>query len=358
MKKSQYVQLIFGGLVALLGIFSVLFVNNINNMFQSIMDMCNVVVKEDELIVHFINVGSGDAIAINFPNGEVALIDTGLVDTATDVMNYIDNNVINENLDRTIDYIFISHCDNDHTGGLKRIVENYNVQTVYRPRQYAGFESAIPFGYEATNDEYADGILAIKHKGIELELVVDNMIIDVGGVELKFFSPLRQYDNSNDYSYYVKMSYGGKSFLFTGDASDSVEREMVRLYNDELKSDYLKVAHHGSKNSTCATFVDCVKPKYAVISVGENRFGHPTEQVLFRLESVGAEILRTDLMGNIVINLSSEMSYTGEYVSMEYGLIWQEICVSIEALNIVFVVKLLIKTIQKHKKIKKLSIKN
>lgn len=358
MKKSQKIKLIVCFLVAVLGIFSFAIEGPINIAIDKMMSNLSIIIKQDNLVVHIINVGEGDAMAVNFPNGQVALIDTGLEETAGDVMEYIDTNVINDQKDKVIDYIFISHCDSDHTGGLTRIINNYDVKNVYRPRQYASFEDPIQCGYEATNQAYTSGISAIIEKDINLNVVVDEMTLDIGGVTLKFFSPYIQYEDSNDYSYFLKMMYKGKSFLFTGDASTTVEEDIMSEHSKELKSDYLKIAHHGSKYSTSAEFVACVQPKYAIISVGNNRYGHPTSIVLTNLQNVGAEVLRTDQNGNMAIKMIDEKLLTDTYYLTGIPLSWGLLCIVLEIVDLIVVIKFVPIAIENRRKTKKLTTKN
>lgn len=357
MKKSQKIRLIVCLLVAVLGIFSFAIESSINIAIDKMMSYLSIVVKQDNLVVHIIDVGEGDAMAVNFPNGQVALIDTGLEDTADVVMEYIDTKVINDQKDKVIDYIFLSHCDSDHAGGLTRILNNYDVQKVYRPRQYASFETPIEYGYEATNQAYTSGIATIIEKDISLNVVVDEMKLDIGGVVLKFFSPLIQYKDSNDYSYFLKMTYNEKSFLFTGDASATVEEDIMTEHAQELKSDYLKIAHHGSKYSTSADFVACVQPKYAVISVGNNRYGHPTSVVINNLTGVGAQIFRTDQNGSMAIKMLDEDMLTDVYYLTGIPLSWGLLCIILEVFDLIIVAKFVPIAIQNRRKIKKMTTK-
>lgn len=358
MKKSQYVKLIICTLVAVLGIFSFVIETLLDDALINIFDNFGVAPKKDNLIVHFIDVGEGDAMAINFPNGQVALVDTGNIDTASDVMMYIDNYVINNKNDRVIDYIFITHCDSDHTGGLKRIVNNYDVKNVFRPRQYTNLESTIDYGYESSVESYVEGISAVKQKDCNLTVAVDGMQFSVGGVTIQLFSPLVQFEDSNDYSYFIKMTYKQKSILFTGDASSEVEELIMAGHYKELKSDYLKVAHHGSAYSTCANFVKCVSPKFAIISVGINRFGHPTETVLEKLENVGAQVFRTDIMGNICIDITQGLEQENQYATINICTQWGFWCVIIEFVNTLLVAKIVSKQLIGHIKSKKIKTKN
>ena len=124
--------------------------------------------------------------------------------------------------------------------------------------------------------------------------------------------------DGNQSSQIIKVKYKDKSFLFMADADKEVEAYLIDKYSKELSCDVLKVAHHGSKTSTGEDFLKVVSPKYSVISVGVNNYGHPNEEVLKRLKSANSEILRTDKLGNIMFVLGS--GYKLDYLNGDYNI--------------------------------------
>ena len=131
---------------------------------------------------------------------------------------------------------------------------------------------------------------------------------------LNFISPTKEYSNRNDNSLVLKVIYGEISFLFTGDISEMVEEDLLNS-DIELKSDVLKVAHHGSKTSSDLDFLKTVSPDYAVISVGaDNSYNHPNGAIITRLESLDAEVYRTDNNGSITFYIEDgELKPLTEY---------------------------------------------
>ncbi|GAW92764.1 hydrolase [Calderihabitans maritimus] len=153
-----------------------------------------------------------------------------------------------------------------------------------------------------TTKTFEDLLLAIKGKGLKVTQAKAGVKLDVGpGIEAVMLAPNNSsYDDLNNYSAVLKITYGSTSFLFTGDAEAESESEMLRTGYD-LKADVLKVGHHGSSSSTTQAFLKAVSPKYAVISVGkDNKYGHPHTETLAKLAEAGIQVFRTDLQGTIV----------------------------------------------------------
>ncbi len=240
----------------------------------------------DNLIVHFLDVGQADSILIQLPNGEISLIDGGNRDDSNLVVSYIKNQGID-----TIDYLVATHPHEDHIGGLAEVVKSFKIGKVYMPRVAANTKT------------YENLLLAIKDKGLKItqakagvEIIADNTL------RFTILAPAsEEYGELNEYSAVAKLSFKDVSFLFTGDAEKLSEKEMLDSGFD-LNSNVLKVGHHGGRSSSTKDFINSVNPDYAVISVGKgNDYGHPHEEALKRLEERNAEILRTDVHGNIVM---------------------------------------------------------
>ena len=192
---------------------------------------------------------------------------------------------------KKLDYIIATHEDADHIGSLDAVVRDFEVGKVYMPKLPA----------DKTTNTFQDFALAVKSKGLKFDQAKAGISLDLGNnIGATFVGPVKDiYTEGNDYSAVLKLTYRSTSFLFTGDAESASENDMIASGQD-LKSTVLKVGHHGSHFSTSEAFLNKVAPKYAVISVGQNSYGHPTAEVLTRLSQHGIQILRTDQTGTIV----------------------------------------------------------
>ena len=242
---------------------------------------------ENEMKVHFIDVGQGDCIFIELPNDETMLIDAGEYDEVDGAVTYIHSQGYD-----TIDYVIATHPHSDHIGGMKTIFDNFDVKNAYLSPAISTTKT-----YERMLDaiENSDAKAHKAFAGTEI-ISEDNLSAIV--VAPATDNPDDYTENLNDSSVILKITYGETSFLFTGDA-EKAEEDAIRT---NIKCDVLKIGHHGSRTSTSANFLKKVEPKYAIISVGEgNEYGHPTEEVLKRLEERNIEVYRTDLKGTIVV---------------------------------------------------------
>lgn len=279
-----------------------LFAPVLNPAINSLLLNCDVISAKDSLIVHYVSVGQGDAMAINLPDGKIMLIDMGTVEHSVTFTNYIDDYVLSRNHDKVLDYVVLTHADNDHTGGALRILQNYSIGTLYIPN------------IDGEASEYYNAKDYWESKSINTQYHTDGTVIKNNDYKIEFFGPLSE-DNTNDNCPIIKISYLGYSFLFTGDISSEVEEEFITTYGNILDCDVLKVAHHGSKYSTSINFLNTVTPSYAVISCGVNSYGHPTDTVLNNLDAVDSSVLRTDLDGNIAFVVND---YGLNYLTNEY----------------------------------------
>lgn len=269
----------------------------------------------NETEIHFIDVGQGDAIAIKFANNEVMLIDSGVETNKDKLFNYLDNMVL---FDKTIDYLVLTHIDNDHSGNVIDILNTYNVKNFYRPK----ITSKTEYILSTNSNEIFDEIVYIaKSKNINMIYNEVGVTLDIGLSKLTWLSPiavnLNDNIDSNEYSPVIRLDYRGFSALFTGDISSETEEILVDTYtNNELDVDILKVAHHGSAYSTCEEFLHATSPKYACISVGVNTYGHPANKLLQRIldydtnygTSLYNNIYTTISSGNIIMSLSEDIS--------------------------------------------------
>ena len=241
-------------------------------------------INPNEMKVHFIDVGQGDAILVQV-NDINLLIDSGSKTEKKKLVDYLDSLYIPE-----FDYIIATHPHEDHIGNMSYIINNYKIINFYSPKvqnNTSAFESMAE---------------SLARKNIKIKLLkTNNTSINLGENTLvEVLSPsLNSYDNLNNYSPVIKISYGNTSFLFTGDAEESIEKELIsKSFN--LKSDLLKIGHHGSSTSTSKIFLEKVNPKFTVISVGkDNTYGHPTKETLEKIKNT--KVFRTDLDSSIVI---------------------------------------------------------
>lgn len=239
----------------------------------------------EPLEIHFIDVGQADAILI-IKGNESMLIDAGGNSSAEDVVNYIKGQNISD-----LKYVIGTHPHEDHIGGLDNVIDAFNIGKVFMPNKMA------------TTITFEDVIDSIAAKNLKITRPVVVAKYDLNGAQVLILAPNEEkYSNTNNYSIVVKITNGLNTFIFTGDAEKLSEEEMVENNKELLKSDLLKVGHHGSKTSTTQEFLDAVDPKYAVIPVGVNsRYGHPDQEVLDRLQAKNIEIYRTDLLGTIIV---------------------------------------------------------
>lgn len=247
------------------------------------------VVESAKLIVNFIDVGQADSIFIELPNNKTMLIDAGNNEDDETVINYIKN----LNYD-TINYVVGTHPHEDHIGGLDTVINTFNVENIYMPK------------IQHNTATFEDVLFAIQNKGLEINTAkAGTSILNIDNLNIDILAPVNDsYEELNNYSAVVKITYGNKSLLFTGDAESLSENEITA----DLKADILKLGHHGSDTSTSREFLSKVKPTYAVISVGkDNSYGHPSNDVLALLDEFNVNIFRTDEQGTIIARSDGNM---------------------------------------------------
>lgn len=247
----------------------------------------NIISNNQTLLVHFVSVGQGDAFAINLPDGKIAVIDTGPEDSAVTLQNYIQDKVLASKRNKVIDYLILTHADLDHIGGAMQLLNNFKVDTIYMP----AFKDSNSF-LELQN--------FVKNSKIQTKFNENGIKIEQNGYCFEFFGPIENFSNSNESCPVIRLEYLNQSFLFTADIDADIEKALIEKFGARLQSDVLKVAHHSSKYSSSMEFVSAVQPKYAVISCGENGYGHPADAAIENLIAFGAQIFRTDTDGNIV----------------------------------------------------------
>ncbi|OGZ26650.1 MAG: hypothetical protein A2365_04340 [Candidatus Nealsonbacteria bacterium RIFOXYB1_FULL_40_15] len=238
--------------------------------------------KEEEIELIFFDVGQGDSIYIEIGETFQVLIDGG---PDAKVLEKLSNEM--PFYDRDIELIVLTHPDSDHLYGLLEVLRNYNVKRIL----WTGFKTETADWQEwkeLIGEEGSDIILA--KSGQKIVLSQESF--------LEIIHPLEELgEDSNDTSIAGFLKIKEHSILLTGDISGKKEKELLERYN--LKADLLKISHHGSKTSSTEEFLEEVSPKKAIISVGVNKWGHPSEEVLKRLENFGIEVLLTKESGDI-----------------------------------------------------------
>lgn len=245
---------------------------------------------EGTLEVHYIDVGQGDATLIKC-GSHAMLIDGGNNNKGTTVQLYLKKQGV-----ESLDYVIGTHPDADHIGGLDVIVYKYNCEKVIMP------------DYEKDTKTYQELVDVIHDKNMKITYPVVGEQYALGEAKFTIIAPnSNSYGgNANDYSVAILLEYGKNRFLFTGDAEEASEAEMLTNGID-ISADVYKVAHHGSRSASTQEFLNAVHPKYAVISCGEgNSYGHPHAEVLNRLRSMGVEVFRTDEQGSIIASSDGE----------------------------------------------------
>ena len=240
----------------------------------------------DTLVVAFLDVGQGDAIFIEAPNGSQVLIDGG---PNKSVLRELGRMM--PFYDRSIDVVIATHPDSDHIGGLPAVFKNFDVDVVFDPG--VDSDSGVFKAYE-------DLIL---EKNIKRIHPFAGTVISLGkDISLEILFPDRDASNmkANTASIIARLVYGESEFLFTGDSPKSIEKYLMSIGAD-IESDVLKVGHHGSKTSSVESFVARVSPAIAVVSAGkDNRYGHPHREVIETFNAAEIDMYSTAEEGTII----------------------------------------------------------
>lgn len=248
--------------------------------------------KQDYLRVVFLDVGQGDSVYIEAPNGRQVLIDGGpdarVVNQLAGVMPLFD---------KSIDLVVATHADADHIGGLSAVFDNYSVSRI--------LENGV-VGKTKTYQKLEQKILDQKIKK-EIAQRGDRIVIDEEKniyIDIFFPQPDVSGMDSNSGSIVGKLSYGDKSFMLTGDATTYTENLILKKEDTgTLKSDVLKLGHHGSNTSSSLDWIQTISPSYAIISAGlDNKYGHPHREVLDKLDMLKISYISTYKEGNIEFN--------------------------------------------------------
>lgn len=293
---------------------------------------------EGELLVHMLDVGQGDCIYIQLPDGKDMVIDcanyndSGSYEKST--FEYLDQYIT----DDTVEYLMLTHCDSDHVYFMDELLERYQVEKLFMPNVLAapGNKSQQKAKLQAVIDDldtsrftdkdvvdsitYAEFfIAALTEPDCEIVLNVDpdehtnSIIIEETTYRLVFYCPTQEYyddtnlngaEKKNAISPIGILEYNGRKIMLTGD-SNEINEPLVVARTGKIDCDVLKVGHHGSATSTLNPFLDAYTFEYAIISCNAqaNTFNHPRQSTLDRLKAHGVEVYRTDNNGNIVVSV-------------------------------------------------------
>jgi competence protein ComEC len=252
-----------------------------------------------QMQVSYIDVGQGDSILLHAADDTDILIDGGPKAAGPTVVAYLQEQGIDD-----IDIMVLSHADADHVGGLISVLESS-----------IPIKAVVYNGQHGETVTYTQVLSAMQVKGLTPTPVVVGQSHTWGNIQAKVLNPKPVLETeTNENSVVLLISYGATRFMFTGDIGADTEQEILTHESVVLPitADVLKVSHHGSRYASSPAFLEAVSPTYAIISVGDNSYGHPTQEVLNRLEAVGARVYRTDELGTILVKSD------GTEVAIEY----------------------------------------
>lgn len=242
---------------------------------------------EGDFFVHYLDVGKADAIYINCGDKNM-VIDAGEDTTSRQLNKYIQRLGVN-----SLDLVIATHPDKDHIGGMANIIEDFKINEFWEPK----------LGADVTPDTkvYSRMQKALEDKKVSVKNPSQGDSVKLGDMTIDVLSPDREYNNTNDSSIVVKITYGKTKFLFMGDASTKVEKNLIKSKID-LNAAVIKLGHHGSKTASSNDFLSKVNPQIAIISVGPDQNNLPDEEVLNRLKELTIPFYRTDEYGTVVVS--------------------------------------------------------
>ena len=250
------------------------------------------------LTIHFIDVGQADCALLEC-DGEFMIIDGGNIDDGQMVVSYLEQMGV-----ETLSAVVCTHAHEDHVGGLPAVLSKFQAETVYSP--VTTYSSKI----------FKNFVTKTKDQGLSITVPAPGDQFTLGSTNITVLGPVQEYDDPNDTSIVLKVSYGESDFLFTGDMEVTAERDMMDYWGEEINwdMDVLKVGHHGSNTSTGYRLLYYTDPEYGVIPVGEdNEYGHPHEEPMSRLKDAEVVLFRTDHLGHVIAETDgSEISFTWE----------------------------------------------
>ncbi|MCZ8540570.1 MBL fold metallo-hydrolase [Psychrobacillus sp. FSL K6-2365] len=238
----------------------------------------------NKMKVHFLDVGQGDSILVQSPNGKNLLVDGSTKDAGKEVVAYLKSHDVEK-----LDYVVATHPDADHIGGLISVLNSVSIKNF------------VDSGKVHTSQTYEEMLQLILDKNIPFIVpnIEDTIPLD-DDLDITVLNVGEESDDNNEASIVLKITYGEVSFLLMGDADIRIEKEILERSN--VKSTVLKAGHHGSDTSSSEDFIQAVKPEVTILSYGkDNSYGHPDAEVKSRLERISSQIYGTAVVGNIVV---------------------------------------------------------
>lgn len=294
-KRSINSKAVTGIILLIIAVVSAVFVRftgESDKVFEAVGLRNTELSDRDNMYVSFIDVGQGNCTLLKCGDKAI-LVDSGEVGAAQTVINYIKNQNI-----KTLDCVLVTHPHSDHMGAMTKLLYEFKIKDVIMPE--------IPEEIIPTSKTYEKFLVAVSENAENVIAAKPDETFSYGEMKMEIFAPLRDYEDLNDMSAVTRISYGDTSVMFTGDATATVEKDLLKKKID-YSATILNVGHHGSKTSTSESWLNAVDPEYAVICCGlNNDYGHPHQSVVNRLEEFGIKTYRTDLLGTIVFESNSK----------------------------------------------------
>ena len=255
-----------------------------NEITSSVSDVVNY--DADNLQIYYVDVGQADCILIRYKDKNL-LIDAGNNEDGAKIVTYFKSLGITK-----FNYVIGTHAHEDHIGGMNTVIDNFDIDKFYMPDVIT------------TTKTFEDVLDSLEKKNIKFSTPKIDSKFNVDDLEFNVLYVGEDSQDLNNTSIVLKMVYNKTSYLFTGDATSTVEKKIL---DKDIKSDVLKVGHHGSQYSTSSHFLKKVDPKYAIIQVGkDNKYDHPKDVTIKKLNTIDAQIYRTDLDGTIILTSDGE----------------------------------------------------
>lgn len=294
-KRSINSKAVTGIILLIIAVVSAVFVRftgESDKVFEAVGLRNTELSDRDKMYVSFIDVGQGNCTLLKCGDKAI-LVDSGEVGAAQTVINYIKNQNI-----KTLDCVLVTHPHSDHMGAMTKLLYEFKIKDVIMPE--------IPEEIIPTSKTYEKFLVAVSENAENVIAAKPDETFSYGEMKMEIFAPLRDYEDLNDMSAVTRISYGDTSVMFTGDATVTVENDLLQR-NIDYSATILNVGHHGSKTSSSEKWLKAVDPEYAVICCGlNNDYGHPHQSVVNRLEEFGIKTYRTDLLGTIVFESNSK----------------------------------------------------
>lgn len=247
------------------------------------------IANDDNLYIYFIDVGQGDATLIKYKSTEM-LLDCGKNSEGQVVVDFLKQKKVSE-----LEYLMMTHPDSDHIGGCDDVLQQIKTDTIVSSGEVKDTTS-----YREVTNEIDTEQSIIAHEGSKW---------NIGPATLEVIETNSTNEDSNLNSIVSLLTYGNTKVLLTGDCDNSCEDNLL---SRNITANIIKVAHHGSKYGTEINFLEMVKPSVAIISVGGNSYGHPTQEVLDRLSQEGITTYRTDQSGTIAFTIDIQTYFKTE----------------------------------------------